>query len=126
MREKLFFVTLSIAILLLAIPAWGQIYSYEDTVTVMPASGEAGDTLMIPIDLKNTFHVGGFLFRITYGLEPAGYLREYLHAITFVSFLMLTVPAMRPLPYRMLVSIPAAFYLAGTLLCLPWVVAGLS
>ena len=66
MREKLFFVTLSIAVLLLANPTRGQIYSYEDTVSIGQVSGDAGDTLMIPVDLKNTFRVGGFLFRITY------------------------------------------------------------
>lgn len=66
MREKLFFVSLSIAIFLLSVPARGQIHSYEDTVRVNSLSGDAGDTISIPINLKNTFHVGGFLFRITY------------------------------------------------------------
>ncbi|MDD9935673.1 MAG: metallophosphoesterase [Myxococcales bacterium] len=56
--------------------------------------------------------------------EPLGYGREYLHAVTFLNFLMLVVPAMRPLPYRLLVSIPAAFYLAGTLLAFPWALLG--
>jgi hypothetical protein len=66
LREKLFFVSLSIAILLLAIPVKGQIYSYEDTVNVISILGETGDTVTVPINLLNTFHVGGFLFRITY------------------------------------------------------------
>ncbi|MDH5675549.1 MAG: metallophosphoesterase [Myxococcales bacterium] len=56
--------------------------------------------------------------------EELGLLREYLHAITFVNFLMLVVPSMRPLPYRLLVSIPAAFYLAATLLAFPWALLG--
>ncbi|UCC78866.1 MAG: T9SS type A sorting domain-containing protein [Candidatus Zixiibacteriota bacterium] len=66
MREKLFFVSLSIAIFLLAVPASGQIHSFDDTVRVNSLSGDAGDTIAIPINLKNTFHVGGYLFRITY------------------------------------------------------------
>jgi hypothetical protein len=66
LREKLFFVSLTIAILLLSVPASGQIHSLDDTVTVVSMSGNTGDTISIPIDLKNTFHVGGYLFRITY------------------------------------------------------------
>ncbi len=64
--EKLFFVSLTIAIFLLSVPAWGQIHSFEDTVRVNSLSGDTGDTIAIPINLKNTFHVGGYLFRITY------------------------------------------------------------
>lgn len=66
MREKLFFVTLTIAILLLSIPAWGQIYSDIDTVTAISITGEVGDTVSIPVNLINTFHVGGYLFRVTF------------------------------------------------------------
>ncbi len=66
MREKLFLVTVTLAILLLSIPAKGQIFSFEDTVSAISVSGGAGDTISIPINLKNTFHVGGFLFRVTY------------------------------------------------------------
>lgn len=66
MREKLFFVSLTIAILLLSVPASGQIHSLDDTVTVISISGDTGDTVSIPINLRNTFHVGGYLFRITY------------------------------------------------------------
>jgi len=66
LREKLFFVSLSIAVLLLTVPAEGQIHSYDDTVKVISVSGDAGDTISVPINLKNTFHVGGYLFRITY------------------------------------------------------------
>ena len=66
MREKLFFISLTIAILLLSVPAMGQIHSFEDTVKVNSLSGDAGDTISIPIHLKNTFHVGGYLFRVTY------------------------------------------------------------
>ncbi|UCE67269.1 MAG: T9SS type A sorting domain-containing protein [Candidatus Zixiibacteriota bacterium] len=66
MREKLFFVSLTIAILLLSVPASGQIHSFEDTVSVNSLSGDTGDIISIPIHLKNTFHVGGYLFRIVY------------------------------------------------------------
>jgi len=45
----------------------------------------------------------------------------YLHASVFVQSLGLIRPRMRSLPYRMLVSVPGAFFAAGTLLSLPWV-----
>jgi hypothetical protein len=66
LREKLFFVCLTVAIFLLSVPVWGQTHSVDDTVWISSLSGEAGDTISIPINLKNTFHVGGYLFRITY------------------------------------------------------------
>jgi predicted MPP superfamily phosphohydrolase len=44
----------------------------------------------------------------------------YLHASVFVQSLGLIRPRMRSLPYRALVSVPAAFFGAGTLLALPW------
>jgi predicted MPP superfamily phosphohydrolase len=47
----------------------------------------------------------------------------YLHAAVFVSALVLVRPGPRPLVYRALVSMPAAFFSAGTLLALPWVLA---
>jgi uncharacterized protein len=43
-----------------------------------------------------------------------------LHVTVYVNFLALSRPRMRPLPYRLLVSWPAAFFTAGTLLGLPW------
>ena len=45
----------------------------------------------------------------------------YLHAVVFVSAVALIRPGPRPLVYRALVSLPAAFFSAGTLLALPWV-----
>ncbi len=42
------------------------------------------------------------------------------HAAVYVNFLALSRPRMRPLPYRLLVSWPSAFFVAGTLLALPW------
>jgi uncharacterized protein len=46
-----------------------------------------------------------------------------LHAAVYVNFALLTRPRMRPLLYRWLVSWPASFFVAGTLLALPWAVA---
>ena len=45
----------------------------------------------------------------------------YGHAAVFVQSLALIRPGMRGLAYRALVSIPGAFFGAGTLLALPWV-----
>lgn len=44
------------------------------------------------------------------------------HAVVYVNFLALARPKMRPLPYRLLVSWPASFFVAGTLLAIPWAV----
>jgi hypothetical protein len=66
LREKLFLVFASIAILLLTVPATGQIHSYNDSAKVVWTSGDGGDSISVLINLKNTFHVGGYLFRITY------------------------------------------------------------
>jgi predicted MPP superfamily phosphohydrolase len=46
-----------------------------------------------------------------------------LHVAVYVNFVGLARPRMRPLAYRLLVSWPAAFFVAGTLLALPWGVA---
>lgn len=51
--------------------------------------------------------------------EPVFY---YLHASVFIHSVALVAPRMRPLWYRVLVSIPSAFMSAGTLLALPWAV----
>jgi hypothetical protein len=45
-----------------------------------------------------------------------------LHVVVYVNFVALARPRMRPLPYRLLVSWPAAFFVAGTLLAIPWAV----
>jgi predicted MPP superfamily phosphohydrolase len=45
----------------------------------------------------------------------------YGHAAVFAQSLALIRPRMRPFLYRALVSIPGAFFGAGTLLALPWV-----
>jgi len=43
-----------------------------------------------------------------------------LHLIVYVNFAGLSRPRMRSTAYRLLVSWPAAFFVAGTLLALPW------
>ena len=44
----------------------------------------------------------------------------WLHACVFVQSLALIRPRLRPLWYRALISVPGAFFSAGTLLALPW------
>ena len=46
-----------------------------------------------------------------------------LHVAVYINFAALGVPRMRPLAYRLLVSWPASFFVAGTLLALPWALA---
>ncbi|MGD0530244.1 MAG: metallophosphoesterase [Polyangiaceae bacterium] len=46
-----------------------------------------------------------------------------LHAGVYLNFAALARPRMRPLVYRLLVSWPASFFIAGTLLALPWAIA---
>jgi predicted MPP superfamily phosphohydrolase len=46
-----------------------------------------------------------------------------LHALVYVQAVMLVRPRDRAAPYRVLVSIPASFFAAGTLLALPWALA---
>jgi predicted MPP superfamily phosphohydrolase len=45
-----------------------------------------------------------------------------LHVTVYVNYVALARPRMRPLVYRLLVSWPAAFFSAGTLLSLPWAI----
>jgi hypothetical protein len=47
----------------------------------------------------------------------------YLQATVYLHSLVLVRPSLRSLPYRALVSIPASFFSAATLLALPWAVA---
>jgi predicted MPP superfamily phosphohydrolase len=46
-----------------------------------------------------------------------------LHVAVYINFAALARPRMRPLAYRLLVSWPASFFAAGTLVALPWAVA---
>lgn len=50
-------------------------------------------------------------------IEPAF---AALHVAVYINFIALSRPRLRSLPYRLLVSWPAAFFSAGTLLSLPW------
>ncbi|MEM9189255.1 MAG: metallophosphoesterase [Myxococcota bacterium] len=59
------------------------------------------------------------LYRALPGLEPAFF---YLSVVTSVHFVSLSFAALRPLPYRLLVSIPASFFAAGALLGFPWAI----
>lgn len=47
----------------------------------------------------------------------------YLQGVTLLHLLLLTRARMRPLPYRVLVSLPASFFIAGTFLGAPWALA---
>jgi uncharacterized protein len=49
----------------------------------------------------------------------------WLHACVFLQSLALIRPRLRPLWYRALISVPGAFFGAGTLLSLPWAIASL-
>ncbi len=66
MRKKLFLVGLLIAIHLFAVPVWGQVYSNDDTLSIGNLQGMAGDSITLPVDLINTFYVGGIAIRISY------------------------------------------------------------
>jgi predicted MPP superfamily phosphohydrolase len=44
------------------------------------------------------------------------------HLAVYLNFLALARPRMRPLAYRILVSWPASFFTAGTLLAIPWAI----
>ncbi len=46
-----------------------------------------------------------------------------LHVSVYINFALLSRPTMRGLVFRMVVSWPAAFFAAGTLLALPWAIA---
>jgi predicted MPP superfamily phosphohydrolase len=50
-------------------------------------------------------------------------LFAYLHGAVYVSFLLLARQRMAPLVYRVLVSWPASWFLASTLLAFPWAIA---
>jgi predicted MPP superfamily phosphohydrolase len=54
---------------------------------------------------------------------PALPLFVYLHGTVYASFVFLVRPRMRPLFFRLLVSWPASWFLASTLLAFPWAIA---
>ncbi len=47
----------------------------------------------------------------------------YLQATVYVHFASLAWARLRPRPYRLLVSVPASFFVAGTFLAFPWAIA---
>lgn len=49
-----------------------------------------------------------------------------VHMLVYVHFIRLVWPRMRPTWYRVLVSTPASWFVAGTMLALPWAVAAAS
>ena len=55
-------------------------------------------------------------------LGPLGPALWFLQAGVFLHFAALARPAMRSLPWRVLVSVPASFFAAGTFLALPWAI----
>ncbi|HKP59544.1 MAG TPA: metallophosphoesterase [Polyangiales bacterium] len=52
-----------------------------------------------------------------------GYVRDYLQVAVYVHFLVFLWPRLRPLAWRLLVSIPASYYAAGTVLAWPVAIA---
>ena len=56
-------------------------------------------------------------------LEPVLPLYAYLQLAVYLHFALLAVPRLRPLWYRALVSVPASFFAAATLLAIPWAIA---
>lgn len=64
--------------------------------------------------------VSGALARHTGPLFPAF---AALQASVYVHFFFLTQPRMRPLAYRLVVSLPAQYFVAGTFLAFPWAIA---
>lgn len=64
-----------------------------------------------------------FAATLVHRFQNVLWLYCYLHAAVFVQSIGLIRPRMRSLPYRALISVPGAFFAAGTLLSLPWVLA---
>jgi uncharacterized protein len=54
---------------------------------------------------------------------PLLYLFVAFHVAVYLNFALLARPRMRPLAFRLLVSWPSSFFVAGTLLALPWALA---
>jgi predicted MPP superfamily phosphohydrolase len=54
--------------------------------------------------------------------EPILPLYLFLQVAVYVHFALLAVPKMRPVWYRALVSVPASYFAAATILALPWAI----
>ena len=52
--------------------------------------------------------------------RPVLPLVTVMHVGVYANFVMLSRPRMRPLWYRLVISWPSSFFVAGTLLALPW------
>lgn len=65
MSKTLSFVVV-LVILICSDSVWGQMFSNDDTLSIPSGMGDPGDTILVPIDLFNTFMVGGFAVRIAY------------------------------------------------------------
>lgn len=46
--------------------SWAQIYSDTDTMSINGATGYAGDTISVPVNMINSFAVGGFQSRLAF------------------------------------------------------------
>jgi hypothetical protein len=50
----------------MVMPVYGQIHSYNDTLSVVGDTTRPGNSIDVIVKLTNTFNVGGFSFRFTY------------------------------------------------------------
>jgi predicted MPP superfamily phosphohydrolase len=69
----------------------------------------------------------GIYSLLAWAMAPLGgpllYVFAAFHAAAYANFILLSRPRMRGLPFRILISWPAALMVAGTLLSLPWGIA---
>ncbi len=74
MSRMLFFVSfLSLLVDISAVRGQGPVFSDVDTLSIPETAGESGQQVAVPVDLVNTFSVGGFAIRVAYdslALEP--------------------------------------------------------
>ena len=54
------------------------------------------------------------------GPGPLLWVFSAFHALAYLNFILLSRPRMRSLPFRLVVSWPASWMVAGTMLALPW------
>jgi hypothetical protein len=58
--------TFGFIFIVLAMPVFGQIHSYTDTMAIVGDTVRPGNNIDVMVNLTNTFNVGGFSFRFTY------------------------------------------------------------
>jgi hypothetical protein len=72
--KKLFFVfLLSLLVNIVSVRGQGPVFSDVDTLSIPEVPAEHGQQAAVPVDLVNTFSVGGFSIRVSYdslALEP--------------------------------------------------------